>query len=118
MPVSANTDTFYHKLTISCRIPTAVSTVSTFLTTMLRLPFCSRAAAEQSGKVEKEGKFVFPLKVFSGNDICCHGRHKQADQRSHHRRADGHSIGAEHIIRKAEYFFIRLCVDISLGISP
>ena len=36
MPVSANTDIFYHKLTISCRIPTAVSTVSTFLTTILR----------------------------------------------------------------------------------
>lgn len=35
-------NSFYHKLTISCKIPTAVSTVSTFLITMLRFPFCSR----------------------------------------------------------------------------
>ena len=52
MSVSANTDIFYHKLTISCRIPTAVSTVSTFLTTILRLPFCSRKLAKRLG-VEK-----------------------------------------------------------------
>ena len=66
----------------------------------------NQARGEQGREVDIEHNPVPVGEVPPLQGVARHGNNKQADQRTHQRQADGHGVGADHLVRTAEEQFI------------